>query len=217
MSEFFAWAATGLVTKLQTWSEADQATDQKNSLNKPVGAAESPSQTHQRFALRQRQGREIEIVLVDSGMSFRNGHAVTAVWAALKGAPYGHCIYLENHTTGAIARLPENIARIRPKVSKWKATGISFFTTFPVLTMLLAWLVYQRGLNFIQTKMFFISGSIAALFLLIIGTVAAKLISDYLQADNDQKIWAAADRALSNARRVLLQKAIANPTVDFRN
>ncbi|MEJ2116384.1 MAG: hypothetical protein P8Y67_11600 [Alphaproteobacteria bacterium] len=215
MSEFFAWAATGLVTKLQTWAESDQSTDSKDRLNQPVGAADIQTPTHQRFVLRQHRGREIEIVLVDSGMSFRNGHAVTAVWAALKGAPYGHCIYLENHTTGAIARLPENIARIRPKISKWKATGISFFTTFPALTMLLAWLVYQRGLNFIQTKMFFISGSVAALFLLIIGTVAAKLISDYMQADNDQKIWAAADRALSNARRVLLQKTIANPSMDF--
>jgi hypothetical protein len=215
MSEFFAWAATGLVTRLHTWSEADQANDQKNGLMTPAGAAESPTPTHQRFALRQRQGREIDIVLVDSGMSFRNGHAVTAVWAALKGAPYGHCIYLENHTTGAIARLPENIARIRPKISKWKVTGVSFFTTFPVLTMLLAWLVYQRGLGFIQTNMFIISGIVTALFLLIIGTVAAKLISDYLQADNDHKIWAAADKALSNARRVLLQKTIANPTRKF--
>jgi hypothetical protein len=217
MSEFFAWAATGLVTRLQTWSEADQAKDPKNGLITPAGTAESPTPTHQRFALRQRQGREIDIVLVDSGMSFRNGHAVTAVWAALKGAPYGHCIYLENHTTGAIARLPENIARIRPKISKWKVTGVSFFTTFPVLTMLLAWLVYQRGLNFIQTKMFFISASITALFLFIIGTVAAKLISDYLRADNDHKIWAAADKALSNARRVLLQKTIAKPPMDFRD
>lgn len=217
MSEFFAWAATGLVTKLQSWSDDDQpeANSGRRGKSARAGSANQPS-GQQRFNLRQRKGREIEIVLVDSGMSFRDGHAVTAVWAARKGSPYGHCIYLENHTTGAIARLPENILLIRPKVNAWKVAGMSFLATFPALTMLLAWLVYQRGTEFMQQKAFFISGGVAALFLFIVGAVAARLISDYLQADDDQKIWLAADKALANARRVLLQKSIAGPSSAYR-
>ena len=44
--------------------------------------------------------------------------------------------------------------------------------------------------------------------LFVIGAVVSKLVFDYLRADDDQKIWMAADKALANARRLLIQKPI---------
>jgi hypothetical protein len=218
MSEFFAWAATGLVVGLQTWSESDGAEDKVYKNGRSTGQAHSASLVdRQRFFLRQRDGREIEIYLVDSGIAFRNGHAVTAVWAARQDATYGHCIYLENHTSGAIARLPENVAAIRSKVRSWKVAGLGFLAAFPAALTLLAWLIYQRGPSYVHQKAFFVSASIALVLLLIIGAVVAKLIADYMRADDDQKIWLAADKALANARRVLLQKPVTKSYHDYGN
>jgi hypothetical protein len=56
--------------------------------------------------------------------------------------------------------------------------------------------------------MFWISAGISLSLLFVIGVVVAKLIFDYIRADDDQKIWLAADKALANARRVLLQKPV---------
>lgn len=218
MSEFFAWAATGLVVGLQTWSESDGADEKVYKNGRSTARSHDPALVdRQRFFLRQRDGREIEIYLVDSGIAFRNGHAVTAVWAARQDAAYGHCIYLENHTTGAIARLPENVAAIRSKVRPWKVAGLGFLAAFPAALTLLAWLIYQRGPAFVHQKAFFVSASIALVLLLIIGAVVAKLISDYMRTDDDQKIWLAADKALANARRVLLQKPVTKSYYDYDN
>lgn len=206
MGEFFAWAATGLVVGLEVWSEADNG---RRGERKSGFGELAPSSSHrQRFFLRQRDGQDIEILLLDSGMAFRNGHAVTAVWAASRGAPYGHCIYLENHTTGAIARLPENVALIRPRVSLWKVAGFGFLVTFFAAVALLLWLFLQRGPSYIHQTMFWISATISLSLLFVIGVVVSKLVFDYIKADDDQKIWMAADRALANARRVLLQKPV---------
>lgn len=206
MSEFLAWAATGLVVGLQTWSGNNS---NRNNAG-PSGAASNAYVrnfvTRQRFFLRQRDGREIEILLLDSGIGFRNGHAITAVWAARRDAPYGHCIYLENHTTGAIARLPENVALIRRKTSSWRIALFGFLATFPVALGLLAWILLQRGVDFIAQKTFLVSAGIALTLLFVIGVVVSKLVVDYLRADDDQKIWTAADKALANARRVLLRQ-----------
>lgn len=204
MGEFFAWAATGLVAGLELWSEAGMAGSDGRRRG-PGGAA-----YRQRFFLRQRDGQDIEIVLIDSGMAFRNGHAVTAVWAASKGAPYGHCIYLENHTTGAIARLPENIDVIRPRATMAKIIAFGLLTAFTAGLGLMLWLVLQQGSSYFQHRMFWISAGISLSLLFVIGVVVAKLVFDYIKADDDQKIWMAADRALANARRVLLQKPITN-------
>jgi hypothetical protein len=203
MGEFFAWAATGLVAGLELWSEAGNGNGERR--RDSSGAA-----YRQRFFLRQRDGQDIEILLIDSGMAFRNGHAVTAVWAASKGAPYGHCIYLENHTTGAIARLPENIELIRPRAGIGKIVAFGFLTAFMAALGLLMWLVLQRGSAYFEHRMFWISAAISLTLLFVIGVVVAKLVFDYIKADDDQKIWMAADRALANARRVLLQKPIMN-------
>jgi hypothetical protein len=203
MGEFFAWAATGLVAGLELWSEAGNGNGGRRRDSSGVAY-------RQRFFLRQRDGQDIEILLIDSGMAFRNGHAVTAVWAASKGAPYGHCIYLENHTTGAIARLPENIELIRPRASLGKITAFGVLTAFIAALGLLLWLVLQRGSSYFEHQMFWISAAISLSLLFVIGVVVAKLVFDYIKADDDQKIWMAADRALANARRVLLQKPIIN-------
>lgn len=208
MGEFFAWAATGLVAGLQAWSTGESL-QQKASRGVPVGGPHrEPLIDRQRFFLRQRDGREIEIFLIDSGIGFRNGHAVTAVWAARQGAPYGHCIYLENHTTGAIARLPENIALIRKKARLWKVAVFGFLVTFPVALGLLGWLILQRGPAYMYQKTFLVSAGIAMTLLFVIGAVVSKLVFDYLRADDDQKIWMAADKALTNARRLLIQKPV---------
>jgi hypothetical protein len=216
MSEFFAWAATGLVVGLQSWSEAGRSGGRVHRNGRLAeGALASPLIDRQRFYLRQRDGREIEIFLADSGIAFRNGHAVTAVWAARHDALYGHCIYLENHTTGAIARLPENVTMIRPRASLWKVAGMGFLATVPAAATLLAWMTFQRGTSYLYQKSFLLSAGIATILLFIIGAVVAKLVSDYLRADDDQKIWLAADKALANARRVLLQKPVTKPYIDY--
>jgi hypothetical protein len=215
MADFFSWAATGLVVGLQTWSEADEAGDRAYMNGRATAHEQSSALVgRQRFFLRQRDGREIEIYLVDSGIAFRNGHAVTAVWAARQDAAYGHCIYLENHTTGAISRLPENVAAIRTKARPWRVALLGFLAAFPAALTLLAWLIYQRGPGFVHQKAFFVSASIALVLLMIIGAVVAKLISDYMRADDDHKIWVAADKALANARRVLLQKPMTKAYYD---
>ena len=208
MGEFFAWAATGLVAGLEVWSEADNSGRgaERAGLNGQPRAV-----THrQRFFLRQREGQDIEILLIDSGIAFRNGHAVTAVWAASRGAAYGHCIYLENHTTGAIARLPENVMLIRPHVGFWRVATFGFIATFLAAAALLLWLFLQRGPSYAHYKLFWISAGISLALLFVIGVVVSKLVFDYIKADDDQKIWMAADRALANARRVLLQKPVTS-------
>jgi hypothetical protein len=209
MGEFFAWAATGLVTDLQAWSTGESLQQKAGRGTRVSGGPQiDPLIDRQRFFLRQRAGREIEIFLIDSGIGFRNGHAVTAVWAARQGAPYGHCIYLENHTTGAIARLPENIALIRRKARLWKVAVFGFLVTFPLALGLLGWLILQRGPAYMYQKTFLVSAAIAMTLLFVIGAVVSKLVFDYLRADDDQKIWIAADKALANARRLLIQKPV---------
>lgn len=204
MGEFFAWAATGVVAGLQTWSEADNR--KKDQRPGQHATRRIPMVGRQRFFLRQRDGRDIEILLIDSGIAFRNGHAVTAVWAANERATYGHCIYLENHTSGAIARLQDNLAAIRRQVRWWEIALFGFLATFPATLVLVGWLFVQRAPAQIYDKTFIISATVAAILLFVIGVVASKLIFDYLRAEEERKIWLAADKALFHARRLLIQK-----------
>ena len=204
MGEFFAWAATGVVVGLQSWSRDASRIGEPPRHGHQMQAA--PVSNRQRFFLRQQNGRDIEILLVDSGIAFRNGHAVTAVWAAREKAAYGHCIYLENHTTGAIARLQENLTVIRRKAS-WQQIGVfGFLATFPATLILVGWLYMQRATTQSYDNYFLISASVAAILLLIIGVVASKLIFDYLRTEDERRIWLAADKALFHARRLLIQK-----------
>lgn len=204
MGEFFAWAATGIVAGLQSWGK-----DSRPATNAGQDRRRQPSGTahkRQRFFLRQRDGRDIEILLVDSGMAFRNGQAVTAVWAASERATYGHCIYLENHTTGAIARLKDNLALIRRRARWWEILLFGFLATFPATVVLVGWLFVQRNAPELSDRVFIISAAVAAALLFVIGIVASKLVFDYLRAEDDRKIWLAADKALFHARRLLIQK-----------
>jgi hypothetical protein len=201
MGEFFAWAATGVVAGLQTWAE-----DHHRHGRREAPVRRVPVTSRQRFFLRQRDGRDIEILLVDSGISFRNGHAITAVWAASERAAYGHCIYLENHTTGAIARLTDNLAMIRKKARWWEVALFGFLATFPATLVLVGWLYLQRGTPQLYERTFLISSAVATILLFIIGVVASKLVFDYLRAEDERKIWSAADKALFHARRLLIQK-----------
>ena len=209
MGEFLAWAATGIVTGLQTWSAPGGSAARNDRRNRRSKPAQNGSLSYrQRFFLRQRDGRDIEILLIDSGIPFQNGHAVTAVWAARASAPYGHCIYLENHTNGAIARLAENVSLIRKPARFWKIAVSGFLVTCPAALALLGWLVWQRGLTYMYERTFIISAVIAMVLLFVIGVVVAKIVFDYLRAEDDQKIWHAADKALLNARRVLIQRPL---------
>lgn len=209
MGEFYAWAATGVVTGLQTWSEPDRAETHTAPPDQRQRGRTQPSTSRQRFLLRQPDGRDIEILLVNSGIVFRNGHAVTIVWAAREHAPYGHCIYMENHTTGGMARLKENLALIRRKIGLWKMTLLGFFATLPATFGLIGWLLLQRDHSRAIELSFFISAAIAATLLLIIGIVASKLVFDYLNAEDERKIWLAADRALFHARRILIEGPVS--------
>ncbi len=202
MGDFFAWAATGIIAGLQSWADpGDRAAPLAAKGIMPPRRAQ-----RQRFLLRQRDGRDIEILLIDSGIAFRNGHAVTAVWAAREKAPYGHCIYLENHTTGAIARLQENLKLIRKKERWWKIAIFGFLATLPATLAIVGWLVLRHGVTQIHDRTFIVSAAVAALLLFVIGIVASKLVFDYLRAEDDRKIWLAADKALFHARRLLIQK-----------
>lgn len=207
MGKFFAWAATGVVTGLQVWPEEDSNKGASRYWGSRSAFA-SPSKTkryNQRFYLRQRDGREIEIMLLGAAMGVRNGHALTAVWAAQAKSPYGHCIYLENRTTGAIARLVDNLNYIRRRTSVWKVVLTGCLVPLPLIAAILVWLA-SRSAAAVNTPAFLMSASLVTILLLIIGLVSSKLFFDYIKAEDERQIWIAADRALSQARTLLIQR-----------
>ncbi len=208
MGKFFAWAATGIVTGLQIWPQPESSREQgRYRGHKSLYAGRKDIKRYnQRFYLRQRDGREIEILLIGTPMAVRNGHAVTAVWAAQAKAPYGHCIYLENQTTGAIARLIENLQYIRRHMPAWKVALIGFLVPLPFIAAIIAWLD-QRSPTSSYDQAFVMSASLATILLLIIGFVSSKLFFDYIKAEDERQIWIAADKALTQARTLLIQRA----------
>jgi len=211
MGEFFAWAATGIVVGLQSWSKPARNGAPPDQDKGQPGSRGMVSR--QRFFLRQHNGRDIEILLVNSGIAFRNGHAVTAVWAAREKAAYGHCIYLENHTTGAIARLQENLSVIHQR-TRWRdILFFGFLSTLPATLIIVGWLYLQRNTSQISDPIFLLSAGVAAILLLVIGIVASKLVFDYLRTEDERRIWMAADKALFHARRMLIQKPFARQYV----
>ncbi|MBX2806422.1 MAG: hypothetical protein KTR19_10645 [Hyphomicrobiales bacterium] len=207
MSKFFAWAATGVVTGLQVWpqEESERKSGRYRGSKSAVKNAAS-SRYNQRFYLRQRDGREIEILLIGAAMGVRNGHAITAVWAAQAKSPYGHCIYLENRTTGAIARLVDNLDYIRKRTAGWKVALTGLLVPLPLIAAIVMWLA-NRNPTGATTQAFFMSASLATILLLIIGFVSSKLFFDYVKAEDERQIWLAADRALSQARTLLIQRS----------
>ncbi len=207
MGKFFAWAATGVVTGLQVWpqEEPDKSTGRYRGRKSAYASPTATKRYNQRFFLRQRDGREIEILLIGAAMGVRNGHAVTAVWAAQSKSPYGHCIYLENRTTGAIARLVDNLNYIRRRTPGWKATLTGFLVPLPLIAAIIIWLANRNAAG-VHDQAFLMSASLATILLLIIGFVSSKLFYDYIKAEDERQIWIAADRALSQARTLLIQR-----------
>ena len=148
MSEYCAWAATGLVTGLESWSEPDFGPEAVSDAV-DAGAVRIASRMveRQKFYLRQYDGRDIEVDLTECGLLLRNGHAATAVWAARKGAEHGFCLHLENHTTGAEMRLRHNIDHIRTKVSLARTAKYGLIATTPAAIAMLAWLLIPGTLD----------------------------------------------------------------------
>src|SRR5262245_46899192 len=120
MGDFHAWALTGQVNKLQVWTDSDDQAVGDDSADSGSMRIATRMVPHQKFVLRARNGREMSVHLSDSGVAFQNGHVATAAWAARQGGVHGHCVYVENHSIGASARLKANLRHIRSEVATTK-------------------------------------------------------------------------------------------------
>lgn len=208
MGDYCAWAATGLVAGFESWSEPDFGPEEgADSADAGGVRIASHMVMRQKFYLRQRDGRDVEVTLNDCGLMLRDGHAATAVWAARKGANHGFCVHLENHTTGAEMRLPHNIDNIRTKVSLAKTAKYGLIATTPAAIAMLAWLLIPGTLDQIDINWFFLGATAAIVMLFVIGLIVAKLVLDYFQADDDQKVWQAVDDILAQVRAAVRQPA----------
>jgi hypothetical protein len=207
MGEYYAWAATGIVAEYEAWSEADFGSDGEGFAEEN-GAVRIASELVQRqkFYLRQPGDRDVEVNLVGSTLPLRDGHAVTAVWAAHRGAAHGYCVHLENHTTGAEIRLPHNIKNIRVKVSAARAAKFGSLATIPAALALLLWLLIPGALDDVDMNLFFLGVTAAFVVLFVLGGVMAKVVLDYLQADDDRKIWVAVEDVLAEIRAGIRQR-----------
>ena len=207
MGEYQAWAATGTVAGLESWSEADFGPEVDSNVIDVFEAADpgavriaSRMVDRQKFYLRQRDGRDIEVNLVDCSLLLRDGHVATAVWAARQGAEHGFCLYLENHTTGAEMRLPHNIEHIRSKAGLARTAKYGLMATTPAAVAMLLWLLIPGTLDQIDLNWFLLGATAAFVVLFFIGLIVAKLVLDYFQADDDQKVWQAVENILAQIR-----------------
>lgn len=212
MAEYYAWDVTGVVTGLESWSEPEYDSDPHSAID-GTGAVQIASKIIERqtFAIRQRDGRELEVSLADSGLLLRNGHIVTAVWVARKGLRHGFCALIDNHTTGAQTRLPQNIKLIRPKISLARTAKFGLLATIPAAITLFMWLLIPGSLQSVDMNVFFIGATIALIVLFVVGLVVSKLVLDYLQADDDQKIWDAAEQVSAETRAEISQRLRSHP------
>ena len=197
MSEFYAWAVTGQVAQLQAWSNPD---DRQNG----DGADENSSVTittrlveQQRFLLRARDGREVQVHLVDSRIAFQNGQIATAVWAAREGAVHGHCIFVDNHSTGASSRLNANLRHVRPIVKASRIIPFGALAALPAALALTMWLLIPGSLSQVNLSVILAGAGAACVLLFLVGAIVAKLVFEYLRSEDDEKIWAAVSRAMA--------------------
>lgn len=202
MGEFYAWAVTGQVTRLELWSDPDDRPD-PDGLVEDVGAARIATHMaeQQKFMLRARDGTDTQVHLIDSGMALQNGHTVTLVWGARQGSTYGQCIFVENHTTGAQQRLMENVRLIRPQVEQNKVLGFGLLATLPAALAILTWLSAPNALFAMEPTTFLVGAAVALVMLFAVGAVVSKLVFDYLRGEDEEKIWAAVGKALTAARQ----------------
>jgi hypothetical protein len=136
---------------------------------------------------------------------------LTAIWVARKGMKHGFCVLIDNHTTGAQVRLSHNVKLIRPKVSLARTAKYGAFATLPAVLAMAMWLLVPGSLRSIDVNTFFIVATVGVIVLFVIGLVVAKLVLDYLQADDHQKIWQEADEASSEIRTSLRQQPPQRP------
>jgi hypothetical protein len=198
MGEFYAWAATGIVAGLESWVTPDLGAETARHPDdeKSVHIA-SRMVDRQHFLLRQRDGRDAGIDLANSGVSMRNGHIVTLVWVAREGSAHGHCIFIQNHTTGAASRLPHNIKLIRSAAGAGRVALFGLAATIPAAIAMLAWLLTPGGLATVDPGVFFAGAALAIAVLFFVGALVSKLMFDYQRSEDDSKIWRAVNLALS--------------------
>ena len=198
MADFHAWAVTGQVNKLQVWSEpADRRGTGAWADDGPSMRIASEMAVQQRFQLRMRDGKERQVHLVDSGMALQDGHVVTLVWAARAGATHGHCVYMENHTSGATQRLAANLDLVRTQVQTGKIVMYGALATVPAALALLAWLVIPGSFTGVEVPVLMLGGGIALVVLFTIGAIVARLVTVYLKSEDEEKIWTAVKRAIT--------------------
>ena len=122
-----------------------------------------------------------------------------------RGARHGYCLLLDNHTTGAQARLAHNLGKIRPRITLLRTAKFGLFATIPAALALIMWLLIPGSLQNVDINTFFIASTVALVVLFLIGLVVAKLVLDYFQADDDQKIWQAAEDVSADVKAYLMQ------------
>ena len=198
MGEFYAWAVTGQVSRLRVWSDTGDGPDGGNAADEASSVRIATRMVEkQEFLLRSRDGREMQVQLTDSGVAFQNGHVATVAWAARDGAPHGHCVFVENHTSGATARLDANIQQVRSKVKAGKIAAYGALAAVPAAFALLAWLFIPSSLTEVDSTVVLIAASIALVALFSIAIIVAKLVRDYVRTEDDEKIWAAVRKAMA--------------------
>ena len=198
MGEFHAWAITGQVAGLQVSSSANDRPD-TSKRHKESGSARVAEAllVEQKFQLQGRDGREIDVHLIHSGVALQSGHVATIVWAAREGASYGRCILVQNHTTGAEARLAANVRTLRSQVKAGKIAAFGLLATLPAAFAIAAWLLMPGRLSDIDLGVFLVGAGVALAVLFCVGAIVAKLVLDYLHSEDDEKIWTAVNKALA--------------------
>ena len=71
---------------------------------------------------------------------------------------------------------------------------------------MMLWLLIPGTLDQIDFNTFALGAAAALVVLFVIGLIVAKLVLDYFQADDDQKVWHAVDDILLRVRTPLRQQ-----------
>ena len=206
MGEYQAWAATGLVVGLESWSEADFGAGSPSSDAAETGAVQIASRMveRQKFYLRQRDRRDIEVNLTDCGLLLRDGHTATAVWVARKGADHGFCLHVENHTTGAETRLTHNIEHIRTKVGFGRTARYGLIAATPAALAMLLWLMVPGALDQIDLDCLHPRrGGRCCSCCSCSASSSPSWCSIISRPDDDQKVWQAVDEILARVHAAI--------------
>lgn len=200
MGEYYAWAATGHVAEYQSWLTPEGTENTPRGAEDEMGVhIASRMVERQHFTLRQRNGQTVAIDLSGSGVGMRNGHVVTLVWAAREGSAHGHCVYVENHTTGSAARIPHNVKLIRSTTGTGRLVLFGLAATIPAAIAMLAWLFTPGALGTVDPGVFFAGAVLAIVVLFFVGALVSKLLLDYQRSEDDGRIWRAVNLALSGS------------------